>query len=69
LIDIQPWFGNNLVHAAYDHCYKKISSHRLNKIPATKLWGSAFDTDEFLVLKNHTCIAKFVENKIAPGIY
>jgi hypothetical protein len=67
-VDIQPWFGENVLHKALNHCFKRINENR-NTTIQSKNWAAVFDIDEMLVLHNHSCVNNFIDDqKLAPSI-
>ena len=75
MVVIQPWWGQNVLHKALNHCFFNMITDAANreKRDLTRTWGAVFDIDEMLVLHKHTCINTFVEDiagkeKKAPGV-
>ena len=67
-VDIQPWYGDLLLHKALDHCFQERIAISYKGKDLNNVWGAVFDIDEMLVLHNHSCANSFVEAYKAPSI-
>jgi hypothetical protein len=74
-VDIQPWFGEKVLHKGLDHCYhtlipdkRSFKKEKDKQLALNHIWGANFDIDEMLVLHKHQCFADILVDLKAPSL-